>query len=136
MSARSFRSEKQMFSPSQLQLLSCSQNSPSENGANQASWLLWGRPELRVTSQQQTPRSPALSTTRCEATRSLTRSDYGGVRTQMSTLTRTGNLSFLHLTCIKESKLHFTFNNNPRVYFAPGFNKYFALYVTTSNRRQ
>jgi len=43
-------------------------------------------PSSTVTSQQQTPISPALSAIGCEATCSLTRSDYGGVRTQMSTL--------------------------------------------------
>ena len=76
-------------------------------------WLLLGRLEFRVTSQQQTPGSLALSTIGCDATRSLTRSNYGGVRTQMSTLTKARNLSYLYLTCIKDSKLYFIFNNKP-----------------------
>ena len=96
-------------------------------------WLLWGRPEFRVTSQQQTPRSSTLSATGCEAARCLTQSDYRGVRTQMSTLIETGNLSYLYLACIKDFKLHFTFNNNPNNVLRTLLNIYQQMPITPHN---
>lgn len=43
-------------------------------------------PSSTINSQQQTPGSLALSATGCKAVCNLTRSDYGGVWTQTSTL--------------------------------------------------
>ena len=75
-----------------------------------------------VTSQQQTPGSLTLLEIGCRATYSLTRSEYGGVQTQVSTLNGMRHLLLLLVYNI-ESKHIWHPNTEPNIYFA-GYPKY------------